>query len=176
MERGLGITNNSRDTALSVLEQVLCDENVLYMKLRNYHWNVEGERHRDLRSLFADQYRIIERHIDEVAERVRTLEAKATGTMTEYLQRSQLREHPGRHFAAKDMLNDVLESHYQVIRFVRASLLSPRDPGIDVGSADLLTRLLQDHEKITWMLRATFSGDLAGSRLRREERTSVLYD
>jgi starvation-inducible DNA-binding protein len=176
IKRGLAITDTTRDATVSVLAQVLANEHVLYMKLRNFHWNVEGEHHRNLHSLFADQYRIIEGRIDEVAERVRALGARTIGTMTEYLQRSTLREPPGRSFAPKEMLHDVLESHCEVIRFLRLALTSPRDFDVDVGSADLLTRLLQDHEKMAWVLRATLSNDLTDLQSRREERTSILYE
>jgi starvation-inducible DNA-binding protein len=114
--------------------------------------------------------------IDEVAERMRTLGAPAIGTMTEYLQRSVLREHPGRSLAAKEMLHDLLECHCEVIRFLRQVLASPAHSDLDVGSADLLTRLIQDHEKMAWVLRATLSDDRAGGQSRRENRSTVLYE
>jgi starvation-inducible DNA-binding protein len=176
VEPGIAITRATHDATLGVLTQVLSDEHVLYMKLRNYHWNVEGAHHRELHALFAEQYRIIEMRIDEVAERMRTLGAPAIGTMTEYLQRSLLREHPGRSLAAKEMLHDLLECHCEVVRFLRQVFASPTDVDLDVGTADLLTRLIQDHEKMAWVLRATMSDDRTGWQSRQEERSTVLYE
>lgn len=176
LEHQLAITEVTRSFTIRVLAKVLSDEHVLHMKLRNYHWNVEGERERDLHALFAGQGRAIEGHIGEIAERMRILGAKAVGTMTEYLQKSTLREHPGRSLAAKEMLQDALEAHREVIRFLREAILSPADESLDVGSADLLKRLLQDHGKMAWALRATLSDDLTGSRMKREDRICVLYE
>lgn len=175
IEHEMAITKSTHDTTLGVLTQVLADEHVLYMKLRNYHWNVEGAHHRDYHVLFADQCRVIDVRIDEVAERMRALGAQAPGTMTDYLQRSTLREHPGQSFTAKEMLRDLLECHCEVIRFLR-HVLAPVHSDLDTGSADLLTRLIQDHEKMAWVLRATLSDDRAGGQPRRENRSAVLYE
>ena len=91
----LGITNASVRApvnVLTVLTQVLSDEHVLYIKLRNYHWNVTGPHFAELHRLFAEQYGVLANHIDDVAERIRMLGSHAPGTMAEHLQRTALRE------------------------------------------------------------------------------------
>jgi hypothetical protein len=47
---------------------------------------------------------------------------------------------------------------------------------LDIGSIDLLTALIQDHEKMAWMLRATLSGSFNDGQPQRTERLSVLYE
>ena len=94
VEPGIAITQATHDATLGVLTQVLSDEHVVYMKLRNYHWNVEGAHHRELHALFAEQYRIIEVRIDEVAERITTLGGIARGTVRCAAESSQLDEFP----------------------------------------------------------------------------------
>jgi starvation-inducible DNA-binding protein len=161
--------NDLTNRAIDILTQTLSDENVLLMKLRNCHWNVAGPHFRQLHLLFEEQYGILAIRIDQVAERIRALGAHATATMNEYLQRSTLREHPGSFPAAHQMLRDVLEDHDVIIRSVTESLtLAPHS--LDVGTIDLLTNLIQDHEKMAWALRATLSDNHED-----QHRRPVLY-
>jgi starvation-inducible DNA-binding protein len=107
---------------------------------------------------------------------MRALGAKATATMAEYLQRTALVERAGEFPSAKNMLRDLLEDHRTVIRFIRTSLASSPVNYLDIGSIDLLTALIQDHEKMAWMLRATLSGSFNDGQPQRTERLSVLYE
>ena len=175
-EPEIGIPAATLGTTVNVLTQVLSDEHVLCMKLRNCHWNVEGDHFRDLHALFEEQYEIIGVRIDKVAERVRALGAKTIGTMTEYLQRTALLEHPGKFPSAKNMLRDLLGDHGTVIRFIRTSLASSSEHYLDVGSIDLLTVLMQDHERMAWIMRATLSGSFDDDQPHRAERLCVLYE
>ena len=151
------LTNGLTNSSIDVLTQTLADENVLLIKLRNCHWNVAGLHFRQLHALFEDQYGTLAIRVDQVAERIRALGSHATGTMAEYLQRSILREHPGSFPAAHQMLHDVLADHESIIRSIAESI-TPRAPyALDVGTTDLFTNLIQDHERMAWMLRATLS-------------------
>ena len=174
-ETGLSIAANTLGATIDVLTQVLSDEHLLYIKLRNCHWNVEGPHFRELHALFEEQYEMIAARIDGVAERMRALGAKAVGTMTEYLHRTALVERPGEFPTAKHMLRDLLEDHGTVIRFIRTSLACSQN-SLDVGSIDLLTILLKDHEKMAWIVRATLSQKFEDRQPQRSERLSVLYE
>jgi starvation-inducible DNA-binding protein len=174
-ETGLSIAAHTLGTTIDVLTQALSDEHLLYIKLRNCHWNVEGPHFLELHALFEEQYEMIAASIDRVAERMRALGAKAVGTMTEYLHRTALVERPGEFPTAKHMLCDLLEDHGTVIRFIRTSLASSQN-NLDVGSIDLLTVLLKEHEKMAWIVRATLSENFEDRQLQRPERLSVLYE
>ena len=172
IDQGIGITKTTFDSTISVLNQVLSDEQVLLMKLRNYHWNVTGPHFRELHALFDEEQVIVGKRTDEVAERMRALGFPAMATMTEYLHRTAIREHPGSFPAANDMLHDLLADHETVIRSIRNSLTPPTECDLDVGTIDLLTDVIQDHEKMAWVIRATLSRTLDD----HQERYSVLYE
>ncbi len=150
-------TNDLTNRSVEVLTQTLADENVLLIKLRNCHWNVAGPHFRQLHALFEEQYGTLAIRVDQVAERIRALGSHATGTMAEYLQRTTLREHPGSFPAAHQMLHDALADHETIIRATAESISRPAQHALDVGTIDLLTNLIQDHEKMAWALRATLS-------------------
>lgn len=171
---GIGIAATTLGATIDVLTQIVSDEHVLYIKLRNCHWNVEGARFRELRALFEEQYEIVAENIDRVAERTRALGVKAVGTMTEYLQRTALVERPHVFPSAKSMIHDLLEDHGTVIRFIKTSLASSLQNCLDVGSIALLTALMQDHERMAWILRASVSENVDDRQ--PAERFSVLYE
>jgi starvation-inducible DNA-binding protein len=167
MQSTNGLTNSSVD----VLTQLLADENVFLMKLRNFHWNVAGPHFRQLHTLFEEQYDALAIRVDQVAERIRALGSHATGTMAEYLQRSTLREHPGSFPAAHQMLHDALADHESIIRSMAKSITPTAQDMLDLGTTDLLTNLIQDHEKMAWALRATLSDNYEDPH-----RYPVLYE
>jgi starvation-inducible DNA-binding protein len=43
MKANIGIIDKNREATASVLNVLLADEHVLYIKTRNYHWNYEGD-------------------------------------------------------------------------------------------------------------------------------------
>ncbi|KAB2857344.1 MAG: DNA starvation/stationary phase protection protein, partial [Anaerolineae bacterium] len=69
----IGLSKDSLNGVITLLNDALADQHVLYIKLRNYHWNVTGPRFYMLHELFEDQYNQIAAAIDETAERVRAM-------------------------------------------------------------------------------------------------------
>lgn len=64
----------------AVLSRVLADTYFLYLKTRNFHWNVEGPKFRSLHLMFEEQYRDLWQSLDDIAERIRARGAYAPGT------------------------------------------------------------------------------------------------
>lgn len=93
--------------------------------------------------------------MDELAERLRVLGVKAPGSGQALSQLSAIPEQtdaPDWH----DMLESLLVGHEVVAQTVRQALHQAQEMHDD-GTADLLTRRLQSHEKTVWMLRATLA-------------------
>lgn len=153
MKPNLGLSGKSRDAVLDVLGRLLADEHVLYVKTRNFHWNVTGLDFGALHKLFEEQYDALGETIDEVAERIRMLGGVAPGSMKEFLKLSRLDEQPGGKLEAAKMIAALLSDHESVIRALREGIETAGRAG-DAGTNDFLTGLLEDHEKTAWMLRA----------------------
>jgi starvation-inducible DNA-binding protein len=154
MQPNLGIAPAQRTAVVQLLNQLLADEFVLYAKTRNYHWNVVGPHFHDLHKFFESQYEQIEDFIDDVAERARTLGGTAAGTLAEFSQLTRLKEHPGATPSAHEMVQHLLADHETLIRQLREDLAACQDKHGDAGTADFLTGLLEEHEKMAWMLRS----------------------
>jgi starvation-inducible DNA-binding protein len=149
----IGLAAEQLGGVIQVLNRHLADAHVLYIRTRNYHWNVVGLHFQQLHAFFETQYDQIETEIDTIAERIRSLGGQAPGTMTEFLNQATLREEPGRYPDAEGMLRQLLADHESVIRALRESV-EKCDQQHDAGTADFLTGLLEDHEKMAWMLRS----------------------
>jgi starvation-inducible DNA-binding protein len=149
----IGITEDHLQKANSLLSVVLSDEMTLYVKTRKFHWNVTGESFMELHKLFEAQYTELETIIDEVAERIGKLGGKTIGTMNEFSKLSRLKENPGKYPVQKSLISELLADHETLISELRKDIDKSADENHDAGTADLLTKVLQQHETIAWILR-----------------------
>lgn len=141
-------------TVVETLNRLLADEFVLYTKTRNFHWNVQGPTFRSLHLLFEDQYRALNKTVDEVAERVRTLGGFPLGSLEEFLKTTRLSEVPGGPRDANAMVAELVADHEAAIRHLREAIDETGRLG-DQGTQDFLLDALKMHEKTAWMLRST---------------------
>ncbi len=153
----IGLAEPARQAVVDILNAVLADEFVLYVKSRNYHWNVAGPLFQPLHALFAEQYEALEDVVDDTAERVRSLGGAPLSTMTEFLQKGRLKEHPGAKHAAREMVAGLLADHEALARTLRADVDATAKQG-DAGTSDFLTGLMERHEKTAWILRSHLEG------------------
>lgn len=153
MKPNLGLSTKSRETVLALLGRLLADEHVLYLKTRNFHWNVTGPYFGPLHALFESQYTALAETIDEIAERIRSLGGVAPGSMKEFLKLARLDEQPGGKLDSEKMLAALLTDHEAVIRTLRTDI-AVADKAGDSGTNDFLVGLLEAHEKTAWMLRS----------------------
>jgi starvation-inducible DNA-binding protein len=65
-----------------------------------------------------------------------------------------LKEHTGDVPPAEQMLSKLLNDHETIIRQLREDLRVTNDQYNDAGTSDFLTGLMEQHEKMAWMLRA----------------------
>lgn len=149
----IGLSQEKLQKSVSILELVLSDEMALYIKTRKFHWNVTGESFMELHKLFERQYTELELVIDEVAERINKLGAKTIGTMKEFSANTRLAEHPNKYPDQKGMLSELLDDHEFMATQLRKDIATCTDEIEDVGTADMLTKILQQHESEAWILR-----------------------
>jgi starvation-inducible DNA-binding protein len=92
------------------------------------------------------------------------------------LEYASLGEHPGDVPMATQMVSMLCEDHEMVIRNMREHIDACSESFHDQGTADFLTGLMEQHEKIAWMLRSFVEGDAIaanGSRPELAEKSPV---
>lgn len=150
----IGITDQNREGVVQILSLLLADEYVLYTKTRKYHWNVTGPRFQQLHEFFKTQYTQLEVIVDDVAERIPQIGGKAVATLEEFRQLTRLEEDAGQYPDANRMLSNLLHDHETIIRSLRTDGDACADKYQDMGTNDFLIGLMEQHEKVAWMIRA----------------------
>jgi starvation-inducible DNA-binding protein len=157
MKVDIDVDQKSLKKVHTLLNSLLADEYTLYTKTLNYHWNILGIHFHDLHAFFKAQYEELFEIVDNVAERARTIGAQALGTLQEFQKHTQLKETPGLIPSAKEMIEHLLEDHETIIRSLRKNIKSCESYE-DTGTANFLTDLIEEHEKMAWMLRTFLEG------------------
>lgn len=149
----IGISETNLKKSTSLLSILLSDEMTLYVKTRKFHWNITGNSFMELHKLFEAQYIQFEVIIDEVAERINKLGSKTIGTMKEFTNLSRLEENENNYPTQKDMILELLKDNETLITEIRKDVDVCSKENHDAGTADLLTKILQQHETMAWILR-----------------------
>jgi starvation-inducible DNA-binding protein len=154
MKISIGIKNENTQAVATELSKLLADENVLYVKTKNAHWNVEGADFYDKHKFFEVQFGQIDELIDSVAERIRTLGHYAPATMKSYLGLTRLTEQTREKNDAQGYIKELLEDHESIIVVLREHIKAFAKDFQDLGSSDFATGLMETHEKMAWFLRS----------------------
>lgn len=157
MKPNINITDDHIKESALILNTLLADEYVLYTKTRNAHWNVQGPNFIELHKFFQTQYDALDIIIDDVAERIRALGHFALGTLGDFKSLSRISEHNHDFTDAQNIIKTLMEDHEAVIRTLRKEIDIVGEKLKDVGTMDFLTGLMEQHEKMAWMLRAHLS-------------------
>jgi len=152
MKVNVGISDENRKKTAELLNQLLADTYLLYLKTQNFHWNVEGAMFAQLHLMFEEQYTELAGAVDKIAERIRALGFYAPGSFAQYSTLSSIKESTNVP-ADKEMIKQLMEDHESVIRNIRGSF-SFIEEAKDQTTVDTLTERMESHEKNSWMLRS----------------------
>ena len=148
----IGINESDRTKIAEGLKHLLADSYTLYLQTHNFHWNVTGPRFRELHLMFEEHYTELAVAVDDIAERIRTLDVPAPGTYKQFVELSSIKEVEGvpKDFEMVDLLT---KGHESVVKTCRNVLKFAQAAG-DESTAALVSDRMRLHEKTAWMLRA----------------------
>jgi len=148
--RKLGFTFLETAEIVVALNQLLANYQVHYHKLRNFHWNIEGQDFFELHQEFENEYNSVKSNIDIIAERIRVFGLKPSMSMTEILVLSEIKEIKSDKMSAIGMTTEVLKDfdilHDKMLDVVNAAL----DAGDNV-TEQIVTDFMRNIEKRNWM-------------------------
>ena len=157
MKTAIGITEENRQAIADVLSKLLADEFILYTKTRNAHWNLEGSDFHDKHLFFEAQYKQLEMYVDQVAEGIRKLGHYAPATLKQYLELTHLSERIDTSIDSQSFIKMLLEDQQSIIIYIRQNIKTIAEEYKDEGTTDFITGLMQEHEEMAWMLRASLT-------------------
>lgn len=141
------------DTRLTdALNLVLADSYALMALTHLAHWNIEGPDFFELHKAFEHQYEDLFEAVDEIAERVRALDAYAIGGLNKLARTAGMDEF-GSPMPQKDYVAALIVAHEKVADdATRARELAGEMN--DLQSQDLMIKRLTFHQKTIWMLKS----------------------
>lgn len=134
------------------LNQVLADSYALMSLTHLAHWNVEGPGFFALHTAFQTQYEELFIAVDEIAERIRALDAYAIGGLGTLAQTAGLKEFAAP-LAQENYVQQLIAANEKLI----ADAARARDLAgklNDAESQDLMIGRITLHQKTVWMLKS----------------------
>lgn len=134
------------------LTALQADYQVLYQKVRHYHWNVRGPQFFQLHAQFEQMYLATAVKVDEIAERLVALGAAPLRTYGEVLKHARLKEDaslPNAPEMVKSLHDDLLALNGKL-----RALVESAEKADDPATLNLAEGYADAQEKEAWMLRA----------------------
>ena len=119
------------------------------------HWNIKGKDFFELHEKFEEYYNDAVVKIDEIAERILTLDSVPLHTFTDYIKTSNLKEE-------KSISNGldgvrIVVDNFAVIITKERKILDVASDANDEGTVTLMSDYISQTEKTLWMLNSYLS-------------------
>ncbi|MGG6293547.1 Dps family protein [Leptolyngbya sp. AN02str] len=124
---------------------------VAYLNYKKYHWFTFGPLFRDLHLLFEEHGNEIFAMLDELAERSLMLDGKPVANPDDYLSVATVTPSTG-DLSVREMVEEAIATHDLIIDEMHQDAELAANQG-DIGTDDVLTRLVQVHQKHRWFLK-----------------------
>lgn len=134
------------------LNELVATWSVLYTKLHNYHWYVNGPSFFTLHSKFEELYNEVTINLDDLAERILSKGGKPVATLKEHLELSLIEEATGKE-STEEMVESTIADFQTIMKALKKAMDTASEAGDD-RTEDLLNATFQSLEKHVWMLNA----------------------
>lgn len=134
------------------LKVILGTNFALYLKIHNYHWNVEGPDFAQYHKFLGKLYEQIFGNTDLIAEKIRMLGSYTPGSMERFIELSDIEEAttvPD----AMTMMRTLSSDNDRFIFHLRAGI-SAADQANEPAISNFLQEVLDQHQKHAWMIRS----------------------
>jgi len=149
-QRPIRPSSNTRLT--DSLNQVLADSYALLALTHLAHWNVEGPGFFALHTAFQTQYEELFIAVDEIAERIRALDAYAIGGLGTLAKAAQMKEFSSP-LVQEDYVRALITASAKVVSDAERARDLAGEAG-DAESQDLMIGRITLHQKTIWMLKS----------------------
>ncbi|MDY7393794.1 Dps family protein [Aureibaculum sp. 2210JD6-5] len=148
----LGLNETKVNELATDLNELLANYQVYYQNLRGLHWNIKGKNFFQLHEKFEELYNDSQLKIDEIAERILTLESTPLHTFEDYTNHSKV---PVGKNISKDVeaVNLVVKSLKELIQIER-KILDKSAEADDEGTNAMMSDFISEQEKTVWMFKA----------------------
>ncbi len=150
MKNLIGINKEEAKVLTGKLNALLADYQLFYQNLRGLHWNIKGREFFELHVKFEEFYDDAVVKVDEIAERILTLEGEPLHTFSDYLSVSEIKEEKGIVEGKKGV--EIIIDNFSKLILKEREILSLAGDADDEGTASLMSDYISETEKTLWML------------------------
>lgn len=152
MKNSIGIDTEKANRLTEELNLLLANYQIFYQNLRGLHWNVKGKEFFELHLKFEELYNDAVIKVDEIAERVLTLEGTPFHTFTSYLQHATITE--VEEVTKGEEGVSIVLSNFKTLLEIERSIMNLASEADDEGTDSLMSDYISQTEKTVWMLKS----------------------
>ncbi|MBW5437595.1 DNA starvation/stationary phase protection protein [Bradyrhizobium canariense] len=142
--------NATKDIS-AALTVLLADVFALYVKTKNFHWNISGPHFRDYHLLLDAQAAQIFAMTDNIAERARKIGGTTIRSIGHIATVKHIADNDADFVTAEDMLAELKEDNLALTQRMRQTRNVCDEHG-DVATASLIENWIDEAEHRTWFL------------------------
>ena len=146
----LGFEHLEAVEIVNCLDELLCNYQIFFHKLQNYHWNVVGGEFFDLHDITQEMYEKGLVNIDEVAERIRVFGKVPEYRLSEYLKKAEIEE-TSHDLSSEYMTLNLISDIGTLTSFIIETSHVASSKG-DLGTVHMMNKLIQEFETYHWKL------------------------
>jgi len=150
MKNLIGIDKKQAETLNEKLNDLLADYQLFYQNLRGLHWNIKGREFFELHTKFEELYNDAVIKVDEIAERILTLEGEPLHSFSDYIRVAKIREERGVFSGKKGV--EIIINNFSTLILKEREILQIAGDANDEGTASLMSDYISETEKTLWML------------------------
>jgi len=152
MKNSIGIDTAKAEVLAEKLNHLLANYQLFYQNLRGLHWNIKGKEFFELHLKFEELYNDAVIKVDEIAERILTLEHTPMHTFSDYVSNSDIKE-------AKNITDgstgvQLVLDNFKSLILIEREILNLSDEADDEGTNSLMSDYITQTEKTVWMLKS----------------------
>lgn len=126
---------------------------IMAFKVQSYHWNVEGMFFPMLHEFFGNLYSSLLTPIDDLAERIRTVDKYAPISLLEIINTGTVIEDQVKPLNGTMMIGNLLQANREVVTSLNKAFEFAEQVN-NQGLINLLAERMDAHAKIDWQLRS----------------------
>lgn len=157
MKQNLEISGEAIEEVVIALNTLLADECVLHTKIRNVYWNYSSPNYYELHKFFKIQYELLDEMVNHIVKRVHTLGYFALGSMKDFLNVTRLSEENDNFEHSTHITQLLITDHETIIGIIAKDIIPLANKLNDSITIDLITGIIEQHEKMVWMLKSFLS-------------------
>lgn len=124
----------------------------LYLKAHNFHWNITGLDFIQYHSFLQTVYDQVFESVDDYAEKIRTLDAFAPGSLTRFSELTKIQDELNVPSALTMLIKLAADNDILIAELYKTDAIC--DETNQRGIQNFIQGQIEAHEKLCWMLKS----------------------